>query len=60
MCEGKVSLNYGLVVSKKQVIYHCGYTVKNFGLFQPVKGCLGCAHVQRSNDNSINYHISNN
>ena len=27
------------------------YTVKNFGLFQPVKGCLSCAHVRRSNDN---------
>ena len=34
--------------------------VKNFGLFQAVKGCLSCAHVQRSNDNSINHHISNN
>ena len=38
---------------------HSGYTVKIFGLFQPVKGCLSCAHVQRSNDNSIKYHISN-
>ena len=28
-------------------------TVKKIGLFQPVKGCLSCAHVQRSNDNSI-------
>ena len=37
--------------------YTC--TVKNFGLFQPVKGCLSCAHVQRSNYNSIKYHISN-
>ena len=37
------------------------YTVKIFQLFQPVKGCLSCTHVQRSNDNnhSIKYHISN-
>ena len=38
----------------------CIYTVKIFGLFQPVKGCLSCTHVQRINDNSIKYHISNN
>ena len=33
------------------------HTVKIFGLFQPIEGCLSCAHVQRSNDNSLKYHI---
>ena len=34
---------------------HC----KNFWVVSTCKGCLSCAHVQRSNDNSIKYHISN-
>ena len=33
--------------------------VKILELFQPVKGCLSCARVQRSNDSSIKCDISN-
>ena len=39
---------------------HGLYTVKIFGLFQPVKGCLSCTHVQRSNNNSINITFQTN
>ena len=35
--------------------YYARYTVNFFWLFQPVKGYLSCAHVQRSNDNSKKY-----